>query len=76
MGQTESTRQQTDPLSALRHFAYKTAWKKLEPVWDWVIRLKRVSSFTHLLELVLSGNPPANPEVTERLPADIPCQSK
>jgi radical SAM superfamily enzyme YgiQ (UPF0313 family) len=51
----QSTAQQNDLESALRHFAYKTAWKKFEPVWDFVIRLKQVSSFTQLLELVLSG---------------------
>ncbi len=55
----QSTAQQTDPLASLRHFAYKTAWKKLEPFWDWVISLKRVSSFTQLLEFVLSGKTPS-----------------
>jgi radical SAM superfamily enzyme YgiQ (UPF0313 family) len=54
----QSTVQQTGPLSSLRHFAYKTAWKKLEPFWDWVISLKRVSSFTQLLEFVLSEKMP------------------
>jgi radical SAM superfamily enzyme YgiQ (UPF0313 family) len=57
-----STTQQTDILSGLRHFAYKTAWKKFEPFWDWVIRLKHVSSFTKLLEVVLSGKKPAVPK--------------
>jgi radical SAM superfamily enzyme YgiQ (UPF0313 family) len=51
----QSTGQQNDLQGALRHFAYKTAWKKFEPMWDFVIRLKRVSSFTQLLELVLSA---------------------
>jgi radical SAM superfamily enzyme YgiQ (UPF0313 family) len=51
----QSTVQQNDLQSALRHFAYKTAWKKFEPLWDFVIHLKRVSSFTQLLEVVLSG---------------------
>ncbi len=51
----ESTAQQADLFSAARHFAYKTAWKKLEPLWDWVIQLKHVSSFTGLLETVLRG---------------------
>ncbi len=55
----QSTAQQTNPLSSLRHFAYKTAWKKLEPFWDWIISLKRVSSFTQLLEFVLSGKSPS-----------------
>ncbi len=50
-----STSRQAGPLSELRHFAYKTAWKKFEPFWDLVIRLKHISSFTPLLEMVLSG---------------------
>jgi radical SAM superfamily enzyme YgiQ (UPF0313 family) len=54
----ESTGKQMDPASSLRHFVYKTAWKKFEPLWDFVIQLKRVSSFTKLLEMVLSVNTP------------------
>ena len=39
----------------IRHFALKAAWKKLEPFWDLVVRLKSVSTFTPVLETVLSG---------------------
>ncbi len=39
----------------IRHFAFKAAWKKLEPFWDLVVRLKSVSTFTPVLETVLSG---------------------
>jgi radical SAM superfamily enzyme YgiQ (UPF0313 family) len=39
----------------LRHFAYSAAWKKFEPVWDWVIRLKRLNNFVPILEAVLKG---------------------
>jgi radical SAM superfamily enzyme YgiQ (UPF0313 family) len=39
----------------LRHLAYAGGWKKFEPAWDWVIRLRRVSSFLPLLESVLEG---------------------
>lgn len=56
----QSTARQADFFSSARHFAYKTAWKKLEPFWDWVVRLKRVSLFTQLLEVVLSGYPLAD----------------
>jgi radical SAM superfamily enzyme YgiQ (UPF0313 family) len=38
-----------------RHIAYAGGWKKFEPLWDWVIRAKRVTSFLPLLESVLSG---------------------
>lgn len=39
----------------LRHLAYAGGWKKFEPFWDWVIRLKRVSSLLPLLERILEG---------------------
>lgn len=61
-----STSRQRDALSMLRHIAYKTAWKKLEPVWDWAIRMKRVSSFTPLLETVLSA-PSREPPLHRRV---------
>ena len=37
----------------LRHVAYAGGWKKLEPLWDLVIRAKRVSSLLPVLETVL-----------------------
>jgi radical SAM superfamily enzyme YgiQ (UPF0313 family) len=55
-----STAQQDVAMSKLRHFAYKTAWKKLEPFWDLVIRLKRISSLTPALESLLGANPQNN----------------
>jgi radical SAM superfamily enzyme YgiQ (UPF0313 family) len=39
----------------LRHLAYAGGWKKFEPLWDWVIRLRRVGDFLPLLEAVLKG---------------------
>jgi radical SAM superfamily enzyme YgiQ (UPF0313 family) len=42
--------------AGLRHLAYAAGWKKFEPVWDWVIRTKRVANFLPALESVLSGN--------------------
>jgi radical SAM superfamily enzyme YgiQ (UPF0313 family) len=38
-----------------RHLAYAGGWKKFEPVWDWVIRAKRVTNFLPVLERVLAG---------------------
>jgi radical SAM superfamily enzyme YgiQ (UPF0313 family) len=38
-----------------RHAAYSGGWKKLEPMWDWVIRAKRVSNLLPVLENVLAG---------------------
>ncbi len=39
----------------LRHVAYAGGWKKFEPLWDWVIRAKRVTALLPMLEAVLSG---------------------
>ena len=39
----------------VRHIAYAGGWKKCEPLWDLVIRAKRVCSLGGLLEAVLSG---------------------
>lgn len=41
----------------LRHIAYSGGWKKLEPMWDWVIRAKRAGNLLPVLESVLAGSP-------------------
>jgi radical SAM superfamily enzyme YgiQ (UPF0313 family) len=38
-----------------RHVAYAGGWKKLEPLWDMVIRSKRVTSMLPSLEAILEG---------------------
>jgi radical SAM superfamily enzyme YgiQ (UPF0313 family) len=38
---------------SLRHVAYAGGWKKLEPMWDLIIRAKRVSALLPVLEAVL-----------------------
>jgi len=45
---------QDQVIDVLRHVAYTGGWKKFEPLWDWVIRAKRVANFLPLLESVLS----------------------
>jgi hypothetical protein len=37
-----------------KHFFYAAGWKKFEPLWDTVIRAKRLAMMTPLLEGVLS----------------------
>jgi hypothetical protein len=37
-----------------KHFFYAAGWKKFEPLWDMVIRAKRLAIMTPLLEGVLS----------------------
>jgi hypothetical protein len=46
-----------------RHFAYAAGWKKFEPLWDWLIRTRRVFHALPLLESVLDrfGRHPAGP---------------
>jgi radical SAM superfamily enzyme YgiQ (UPF0313 family) len=39
----------------LRHLAYTGAWKKTEPIWDWVIRQGWLPWFRPALETVLEG---------------------
>ncbi|HZM90525.1 MAG TPA: radical SAM protein [Blastocatellia bacterium] len=39
----------------LRHVSYAGGWKKFEPLWDWVIRAKRVTALLPMLEAVLTG---------------------
>jgi radical SAM superfamily enzyme YgiQ (UPF0313 family) len=38
-----------------RHFAYAAGWKKFEPLWDVVIRTRRVMHMRPVLEKVLAG---------------------
>jgi radical SAM superfamily enzyme YgiQ (UPF0313 family) len=39
----------------LRHFAYTAGWKKLEPLWDVIIRAKQVPHMLPWLERLLAG---------------------
>lgn len=44
-----------DVTGAARHLGYAAGWKKFEPLWDLVIRLRRVGSMLPLLEAILGG---------------------
>ena len=37
-----------------KHFFYASGWKKFEPLWDWIIRAKRLDVMTPMLEAILS----------------------
>jgi radical SAM superfamily enzyme YgiQ (UPF0313 family) len=53
----------------LRHVAYAGGWKKFEPMWDWVIRARRVTQLLPLLESILAGfgrRSPSEAHPTER----------
>jgi radical SAM superfamily enzyme YgiQ (UPF0313 family) len=43
----------------LRHLVYAGAWKKLEPVWDLIIRAKQVNRLLPALETVLQSFQPS-----------------
>jgi radical SAM superfamily enzyme YgiQ (UPF0313 family) len=47
-----------DLAGGLRHAAYAIGWKKCEPLWDALIRARRVSRAVPLLERVLAGKTP------------------
>ncbi len=47
-----------DLRGAVRHLAYAAGWKKFEPVWDLLIRLRRAGMALPVLERVLAGSPP------------------
>jgi hypothetical protein len=53
-----------DLAGSLRHLAYAVGWKKCEPVWDLLIRARRVGRALPILERVLSGegSAPRRPE--------------
>ena len=50
-----SSQTHTEFSSQVRHIAYTGGWKKFEPMWDWVIRAKRVANLLPVLETVLAG---------------------
>jgi hypothetical protein len=44
-----------DFIGAARHVAYAGGWKKFEPLWDMVIRARRLTHMLPVLESVLTG---------------------
>jgi radical SAM superfamily enzyme YgiQ (UPF0313 family) len=46
----------------VRHAAYSAGWKKFEPAWDLVIRVKQLSQMRPLLETILSRQQPTGRE--------------
>jgi radical SAM superfamily enzyme YgiQ (UPF0313 family) len=55
----------------LRHIAYAGGWKKFEPMWDWVIRAKRVANLLPVLESVLAGFHRKQPGESRSTVADL-----
>jgi radical SAM superfamily enzyme YgiQ (UPF0313 family) len=55
----------------LRHAAYAGGWKHLEPLWDAVIRTRRLASMRPALERVLAADAPAADASTANEPAGV-----
>ncbi|MFZ5858189.1 MAG: B12-binding domain-containing radical SAM protein [Chloroflexota bacterium] len=51
---------------SIRHLAYSGGWKKFEPLWDAVIRAKRVANFLPAFESVLAGFGKRSPSAGNR----------
>jgi radical SAM superfamily enzyme YgiQ (UPF0313 family) len=49
-------------VDGLRHLAYAVGWKKLEPLWDLVIRARRLRRMLPALEAILGGCGAVRPE--------------
>jgi radical SAM superfamily enzyme YgiQ (UPF0313 family) len=64
-----------DAREHLRHFAYTAGWKKLEPMWDQVIRSGQVHRFLPLLETILDRFGSGGGAMPARLrpPAEAPA---
>jgi radical SAM superfamily enzyme YgiQ (UPF0313 family) len=60
----------------LRHVGYAAGWKKFEPLWDMVIRAKRISRMLPMLETILASfggrSSERPPTETPALPAAAP----
>jgi len=54
-------RAKDDWIGRARHVAYAAGWKKFEPLWDWIIRSRRIFRARPVLEAVLDrfGRHPA-----------------
>jgi radical SAM superfamily enzyme YgiQ (UPF0313 family) len=50
----------------LKHFFYSAGWKKFEPAWDLVIRIKQLSQMRPILEAVLA---PVGTRISDRVPS-------
>ena len=56
---------------SIKHLAYSAGWKKFEPAWDFVIRMKQLAQMRPVLEAVLSPVGPNSPA-----PAPVGLESR
>src|SRR6185295_440546 len=62
-------------LAGLRHAAYAAGWKKVEPMWDLVIRAKRAGMMLPVLETILAEFGARNGTRTVHGRAAIDCRA-
>ncbi len=58
--------------SRLRHVAYAGGWKKLEPLWDIIIRARQVTRMLPMLERILAGPAQTTPTGARTENAGLP----
>jgi radical SAM superfamily enzyme YgiQ (UPF0313 family) len=59
-----------------KHFFYASGWKKFEPLWDFLIRMRQLTHVTPLLEGVLSKVTSANQKPPDKpVPESVPATS-
>jgi radical SAM superfamily enzyme YgiQ (UPF0313 family) len=63
---TRGTLARETPRDRLRHLAYQVGWKKAEPVWDALIRTRRLGLAVPLLERMLQGTQVQSPAAHRR----------
>ena len=59
---------------SIKHAAYSAGWKKFEPAWDFVIRMKQLAQMRPLLETVLSRVEPQTESAA--LESRVPAPSR
>ena len=57
----DASRQHPVIRNAIRHFAYASAWKKLEPMWNFVVINRMLSGMRPLLERLLTTSLESDP---------------
>lgn len=58
------------PKHQFKHFFYAAGWKKFEPLWNFIIQMKRLGMMTPFLESILSNITDESPTV-KKLPNSI-----
>lgn len=63
-------------VGAARHAAYPAGWKKFEPLWNLLIRARRVAQMRPALESILRSFGALNPEHGEQMLHPLPTENE